>query len=362
MWTRMNVSPSILSWSVTGRRFGVPHHCTTAEPQRSWDTALGCRCVGKHLQWRCGSTARACGEGGYGGMAQWNADWQNHISVDIPKKGKCFKVYSPLGVHYATKGTWLSRLRVVSFPPTRPMGSKLYAQCSSRILKINKSRCHARKVLEIRRGCIAKKRKWTYQNRPRRCFKRIHSLGWRLGMDWWNCPFEYKKKAFGGWEQDAEQAQHIFYSWPLVGGNDFFFEKFAWHQNVILLTNQIFVAIYFWVTFVNGICLIILANRVIYSLANTSKQSKDMPQAFFNIPRLLQTMVKVSLTCALHTCFYSPFPFAPLRVSWTKRSMSAMPFGRSAKGMSPSLGVSGLWRQWGHFPLCRCWVFLRVGC
>ena len=29
------------------------------------------------------------------------------------------------------------------------------------------------------------------------------------------------------------------------------------------------------------ICLIILANRVVYSLANTSKQSKDMPQAFF---------------------------------------------------------------------------------
>ena len=43
------------------------------------------------------------------------------------------------------------------------MGSKLYAQCSSRILKINKSRCHPRKVLEIRRGCIAKKRKWTYK-------------------------------------------------------------------------------------------------------------------------------------------------------------------------------------------------------
>lgn len=172
--------------------------------------------------------------------------------------------------------------------------------------------------------------------------------------------FWIQKKAFGGWEQDAEQAQHIFYSWPLVGGNDFFFfEKFAWHQHVILLTNQIFVAIYFWVTFVNGICLIILANRVIYSLANTSKQSKDMPQAFFNIPRLLQTMVKVSLTCALHTCFYSPFPFAPLRVSWTERSMSAMPFGRFAKGMSPSLGVSGLWRQWWHFPSCRSWVFLR---
>ena len=41
-------------------------------------------------------------------MAQRNADWQNHISGDILKKGNCLR---PLGVHYATPGTWCT-LRV----------------------------------------------------------------------------------------------------------------------------------------------------------------------------------------------------------------------------------------------------------
>lgn len=86
---------------------------------------------------------------------RWRWLWGNG-----PKKGWLAKPYirwhpKERKLFQSLRTTWgalcntgnVVHVKGVSFRQ-RPMGSKLYAQCSSRILKINKSRCHPRKVLD----------------------------------------------------------------------------------------------------------------------------------------------------------------------------------------------------------------------
>ena len=93
----------------------------------------------------------------------------------------------------------------------------------------------------------------------RRCFKRIHSLWWGLGMDGWTCPFEYGV-FLGG--------QHIFWgrSSPDIR------MWFSW------ATRFLWPSISGWLSSM-GFDMFDNSCQSSYLLANTSKQSKDMPQA-----------------------------------------------------------------------------------
>ena len=302
-----------------------------------------------------------------GGMAQRNADWQNHISaisVDILKKGlNCFKVYDHLGciMQHRERG---ARYGVVSFRQGRwDRNSMLSAhqeswRSTSPGAILEKSWRFAGGVLRKRENGLTKKRPEVFQKNTFTLMKAGYGLMklsfwiqkkgmWWLGARCWASSEYFLFMAFG-------RGKRLFY---LKSSPDIRM-WFSWR------TKFLWPSISGWLSSM-GIDMFDNSCQSSYLLTGKHfERIKRHATGVFQHTKTASNDGQVFLdVCTAHLLLLSlSFPFAPLHVSWTKRSMSAMPFGRSAKGMSPSPGVSGLWRQWWHFPPWRCWVFLRVGC
>lgn len=359
MWTRMNVysPPSCpaceldrqVFWSASSLHYGwtatILRHCAGL-PVRwaAFVVKMWVNCASVRWRWR----NRA------GGTAQWNADWQNHISVDILKEGNCFKVYSPLGVHYATPGTWLCTFKGGFFPSDQADGIETLCSVLIKNPEDQQVQAPSSKSLGDSPGVYREKEKMDLIKKTAGRVSReyIHfDEGWVWIDEIVLLNTKEHHLVVGSKMLSKLSIFSIHGLWS--GKRLFFFWKVRLTSECDSLDEPDFCGLFLgdfrqW----GLICLMILANRVFYSLAKTSKQSKDMPQAFFNIPRLLQTMVKFSLTFALHTCFYSPFPFHldPYTFLGPKGACQLCPLEDLRRGCRHRLASAGYGGNGGTFP------------